>query len=42
MSGPLPSLSELRGRVHFAGESRSRLGDWLRNVLSVGIREVGF
>ncbi|WP_066731343.1 site-2 protease family protein [Cupriavidus sp. D384] len=42
LSDPLPSLTELRGRVYLAGESRSRLDDWLRNVLSVGIREAGF
>lgn len=33
---------ELRGRVYLSGEPRSRLGDWLRNVVSVGIREAGF
>jgi len=42
LAAPPPSLVELRGNVHLAGEPRSRLADWMRNIYSVVIRESGF
>ena len=42
LTDPMPTLTEVRGRVYIEGAPRSRLQDWLRSVLSVGIREAGF